>query len=248
VRVASRCALALALITVPVVWVQRDGAPKDDSALVDNPDDGPAPRADELGFSTSRPTTDPSPTTSPSPSTTPSTAAPTPTQTPTPKPRAAAPGGAAAVPVVPVVPAPAPASPTPPPATPSEDPLVVPPPQTALSNDIVSFTNAERAKEGLAPLTVSPCLTDQANYRTAVLVHEDRFEHDPLGPVVDACGMGGGMAENLILGYADAASMVQGWMDSPGHRENLMNPAYSTIGVGCTLGPHGQLCGQIFTG
>src|SRR6218665_3346224 len=153
-RVASLCAFALALIIVPMVWVQRDDAPNDtDSAVVADPEDGPAPQADELGFSTSRASDEPSPTVSPSVA-----------------PSTAAPPGAPAPPAAPPAPA------APPPAPPTEDPLVVPPPQTALSNDIVSLTNADRAKKGVEPLTTSQCLTDQISFRTAVLVHEDRFE------------------------------------------------------------------------
>jgi len=255
VRIVALCAFAVALITVPMAWVQHDDARADaDSALVDNPENGRAPEADTLAFSTTEPdrADEPSPSASTQPTASPSSAAPAPSTAPSAAPqptatsqaRAAAPGAGSAA--APVVPAPAPVAP--PPAQPTTEPPVVPAPQTALSNEIVVLTNAERAKGGLAPLTVSACLTDQINHRTAVLVQEGRFEHDPLQPVVDACGMGSGMGENLILGYSSAAAAVQGWMDSPGHRDNLMNPRYTKIGVGCTLGPRGQLCGQIFTG
>ncbi|WP_448629287.1 CAP domain-containing protein [Cellulomonas soli] len=54
--------------------------------------------------------------------------------------------------------------------------------------------------------------------------------------------------ENLALGYADAAATVTGWMNSPGHRENILRAGYTSIGVACTLGSHGQLCAQVFLG
>jgi uncharacterized protein YkwD len=37
-------------------------------------------------------------------------------------------------------------------------------------------------------------------------------------------------------------------MDSEGHRANILGKQYTKIGVGCTKGPHGQLCGQVFLG
>jgi uncharacterized protein YkwD len=145
----------------------------------------------------------------------------------------------------PAKPAPAPAAPPPPAPAPAPP---APAPQTGLADEIVRLTNVERAKGGLAPLSVSACLTDQSTKRTAVLVAQNRFEHDPLDPVVAACGMQHGMGENLSLGYGDAASTVAGWMASDGHRKNLMNPTFTQIGVGCAVGPKGPLCGQLFTG
>ncbi len=38
--------------------------------------------------------------------------------------------------------------------------------------------------------------------------------------------------ENIAAGFTTPASVVQGWLDSPGHCENLMNPAYTEIGLG----------------
>lgn len=114
-----------------------------------------------------------------------------------------------------------------------------------LTQQVVDLTNAERAAAGLPALAVSACATAQAQSRTDVLVAQDRFEHDPLGPVMRACGAGG-VGENLALGYRDAPTMVAGWMDSPGHRENILRTTYTAIGVGCTSGSRGLLCAQVF--
>ncbi|WP_449385112.1 CAP domain-containing protein [Cellulomonas soli] len=117
----------------------------------------------------------------------------------------------------------------------------------SLTQQIVELTNAERAAAGLPALAVSSCAAGQAQARTDLLVAEDRFEHDPLGPVLRACAAGS-VGENLALGYADAAATVTGWMNSPGHRENILRAGYTSIGVACTLGSHGQLCAQVFLG
>lgn len=114
-----------------------------------------------------------------------------------------------------------------------------------LTQQVVDLTNAERAAAGLPALTVSACATAQAQGRTDVLVAEDRFEHDPLGPVMRECGAGG-VGENLALGYPDAPTMVAGWMASPGHRANILRSGYTSIGVACTSGSRGLLCAQVF--
>ncbi|WP_315095738.1 CAP domain-containing protein, partial [uncultured Cellulomonas sp.] len=122
-----------------------------------------------------------------------------------------------------------------------------PPPPPTVGEQIVTLTNAERVAAGLTPFTVSPCATDQATARTALLVAEDRFEHDPLEPILEACAARA-VGENIALGYPTPAAVVAGWMGSPGHRANILNPDYTQIGVGCTTGPKGALCAQVFVG
>jgi len=117
----------------------------------------------------------------------------------------------------------------------------------ALAQEIVVATNAERRKAGLGELAVDECATSMAVLRTERLVAEGRFEHDPLGEIVDACGIGT-LGENLALGYPTATAVLAGWMGSEGHRANILRPGYSQIGVGCTSGPKGMLCGQVFLG
>jgi uncharacterized protein YkwD len=136
--------------------------------------------------------------------------------------------------------APAPAAPATP--APADVPATV-----AVAQEIVVLTNAERRKAGLGELTVNDCATSMAVLRTQRLVAEGRFEHDPLGEIVDACGIGT-LGENLALGYPTAAAAVAGWMGSEGHRANILRAGYTQIGVGCTSGPKGLLCGQVFLG
>jgi len=118
---------------------------------------------------------------------------------------------------------------------------------TALADEIVELTNAARADAGLDALVVSACATEQALGRTQVLVAEGRFEHDPLEPVVAACG-GGAVGENLAQGYPSARATVDAWLASPGHRDNLLRASYASIGVACTASADGPLCAQVFLG
>jgi len=131
-------------------------------------------------------------------------------------------------------------------STPTPTPAPPRAPDATLAEQIVALTNDARRDAGLAPLEVSTCATEQAADRTAVLVAEGRFEHDPLEPVLRACG-GGSVGENLALGYPSAQATVDGWLASPGHRANLLG-SFTSIGVGCTPSDRGPLCAQVFLG
>lgn len=115
-----------------------------------------------------------------------------------------------------------------------------------IEDEIVALTNEARRDAGLEPLEVSTCAADQAASRTAVLVAEGRFEHDPLEPILRDCGSRS-VGENLALGYPTAQATVDGWLDSPGHRDNLLGD-FTEIGVGCTDSDRGPLCAQVFLG
>ncbi|WP_456786677.1 CAP domain-containing protein [Cellulomonas sp. P5_C5] len=134
----------------------------------------------------------------------------------------------------PVVPEPAP--------EPAPDPV---PTEPTMVEQIVTRTNEERAAAGLPALAVSDCAAQQAVARTALLVAEGRFEHDPLEPILEACAARA-VGENIALGYPTADAVVAGWMGSEGHRANILNARYTQIGVGCTKGPRGFLCAQVF--
>lgn len=164
----------------------------------------------------------------------PTSAAPTVAETPT-APASAAPEPESA-------PAPEP-EPEPEPA-----PEPAPEPEPAaptMVEEIVTRTNDERAAAGLPALAVSDCAAQQAVARTALLVAENRFEHDPLEPILEACAARA-VGENLALGYPTALAVVAGWMGSDGHRANILSARYTHIGVGCTDGPRGMLCAQVF--
>gem|GEM_PF-1472389 len=128
-------------------------------------------------------------------------------------------------------------------------PAAAPPadPGAAMSAEIVTLTNAERVAAGLPELSVSTCAQEQATARSALLVAEGRFEHDPLGPILESC-RSGTVGENLSLGYSTASAAVAGWMKSTGHRENILRTSFSQIGVACTSGARGWLCAQVFLG
>lgn len=145
--------------------------------------------------------------------------------------------------VVPTVPTP-PVS-APPPLrveTPTTEPEPVEAGQLTRSG-IISLTNAERVKAGLQPLTMNAELNLAAEIKARDMLAGQYFEHvSPSGVDAGALIRGVGyeyvlVGENLALGKFDLDSaLVQGWMDSPGHRANILKPDFREIGVGLVYG------------
>jgi uncharacterized protein YkwD len=108
---------------------------------------------------------------------------------------------------------------------------------------VLELTNAERAKVGVAPLTLSSALSSAAEDYSVVLATSGCFEHT-CGPVpdiadrIEQAGYQGWTAigENIAAGYQSPETVVAGWMASPGHRKNLLNSKYEEIGIGMAVG------------
>lgn len=102
--------------------------------------------------------------------------------------------------------------------------------------EVVRLVNIEREKRGLSKLTMRSDLNDYAQLRSTEIV--TKFEHvrpdgaNPLKFVLSLSGIRTA-GENIAYGYNSPESVMQGWMNSQGHRENILNGAYSSIGVGC---------------
>jgi uncharacterized protein YkwD len=108
---------------------------------------------------------------------------------------------------------------------------------------VLELTNAQRLTAGLAPLTLSAQLNDAAQTYSGVLAAGTCFEHT-CGAVpnfADRLGRAGytgwaDIAENIAAGYPTPEAVVAGWMNSPGHRANILSPKFSEIGVGVASG------------
>jgi uncharacterized protein YkwD len=104
---------------------------------------------------------------------------------------------------------------------------------------VIADTNSQRAQNGnLPPLVESPTLDDIAMLRIDDMFQQQYFAH--VGPqgesaVTVASSVGYSylaLGENLALGvYAGDAGVVTAWMNSPGHRANILNTHYTQIGV-----------------
>lgn len=108
---------------------------------------------------------------------------------------------------------------------------------------IIKYTNIERTKRGLKPLTVQNKLSISANSKTADLFDQQYFEHvSPSGLSVADLAKDAGyefeiIAENLALGnFGSNQKLVAAWMNSPKHRDNILNPKFTEIGVAIANG------------
>ena len=107
---------------------------------------------------------------------------------------------------------------------------------------MLTLTNQERAKAGCGPLRTNKALTTAAEAHAADMVAQHYFAHDsldgrsPFDRMKAAGFRGGAMAENIAVGYSSPAAVVQGWMNSDGHRKNILNCEYTMIGIGYDSG------------
>lgn len=113
---------------------------------------------------------------------------------------------------------------------------------------LVAETNQARADENLPALTVSDCAAVQADDRAADLAGGEELEHASMTPVIDACPPSTTAAENLARAAATPHDVVRAWLDSPGHRANLLDPDLDLVGIGCLLDEGEMLCSQVFLG
>ncbi len=100
---------------------------------------------------------------------------------------------------------------------------------------VVELVNAERAKEGLAPLTIDEKIADAAAIRAREIPRN--FSHTrPDGTSFSTALKEAGAVyrragENIAWGQKTPAEVVKAWMNSTGHRANIMSKNYSRIGV-----------------
>jgi uncharacterized protein YkwD len=107
----------------------------------------------------------------------------------------------------------------------------------AAADRVVQLVNAERAKAGCRAVTVDQRLVNSAQEHSTDMAVHDYFSHVSLdGRTFDqrilAAGYPNPAAENIAKGYRGADEVMRGWMNSPGHRANMLNCGITTIGVG----------------
>jgi uncharacterized protein YkwD len=112
--------------------------------------------------------------------------------------------------------------------------------------------NAERARHGLPRLKLNKKLSAAARRHARDMVRRDYFAHDSLGggTFLDRIKRTGylkdarswSVGENLAWGSHDRAApraITASWMDSAGHRANILSPAFREVGIGFALGAPG---------
>ncbi|QNP69950.1 CAP domain-containing protein [Streptomyces roseirectus] len=116
---------------------------------------------------------------------------------------------------------------------------------------VLVLVNEERAKVGCSPLAANSALADLARKFSEDMAARGFFDHtDPDGKSpwdrAAAAGVGDLAGENIARGQADAASVMEAWMNSPGHKANILNCDFKTLGVGVHFGSGGPWWTQDF--
>lgn len=108
----------------------------------------------------------------------------------------------------------------------------------AYEREVIRLVNAERAKYGLAALQEDAALTRTARMKSQDMRDNRYFDHNsptygtPF-QLMKSQGISYRTAgENIAMGYATPEAVVNAWMNSSGHRANILNSSYTKIGVG----------------
>ncbi len=113
---------------------------------------------------------------------------------------------------------------------------------TAEESLMLNSVNAERAKESLSALTWCPALARSATEHSKDMAAQNYFEHEDLdgGQVSDRALAQGyeyqTVGENIAVGQRSVEEVMVAWMNSPGHRANIMKPEYRHFGSGVATG------------
>ncbi|MBW8739580.1 MAG: CAP domain-containing protein [Streptomyces turgidiscabies] len=123
--------------------------------------------------------------------------------------------------------------------------------QAAAEAEVLQLVNEERAKVGCSAVSANSALRDLAEAFSEDMAARGFFDHtDPDGASpwdrADKAGITDLGGENIARGQADAAAVMEAWMNSPGHKANILNCDFKTLGVGVHLGAGGPWWTQDF--
>ncbi|MFF8936752.1 CAP domain-containing protein [Streptomyces paradoxus] len=123
--------------------------------------------------------------------------------------------------------------------------------ESAAAAQVLSLVNEERAKVGCSPVAANSALAGLAQDYSEDMAARGFFDHtDPSGRTpwdrAEKAGISNLGGENIARGQADAAAVMDAWMNSPGHRANILNCDFKTLGVGVEFGSGGPWWTQNF--
>lgn len=117
----------------------------------------------------------------------------------------------------------------------------------ALENEVIRLVNVERQRNGLHPLQQNWELSRVARYKSQDMINKNYFSHQSptygtpfqmmssFGIRYSAAG------ENIARGQKTPAEVMKAWMNSSGHRANILSAVYNQIGVGAAKASNGTI-------
>jgi uncharacterized protein YkwD len=135
-------------------------------------------------------------------------------------------------------------------AAPPPAPAAAPAAASGPEQQVLALVNQERAAAGCGEVSADAGLAAVARAHSADMRDRGFFDHvnlDGLDPFAraDAAGISA-RAENIARGQADAAAVMTGWMNSAGHRANILDCSLTRLGVGVAEGSGGPWWTQLF--
>ncbi|MFF2751997.1 CAP domain-containing protein [Kitasatospora sp. NPDC058048] len=120
------------------------------------------------------------------------------------------------------------------------------------AQQVVDLVNVERGKAGCGPVSAEPRLASAAQAHSDDMANRNYFDHaSPEGYHADHRIEAAGYSwstwgENIARGQKDPADVMKSWMNSPGHRANILNCSFKQLGVGVRTGANGPWWTQVF--
>ncbi|MGE5474320.1 MAG: CAP domain-containing protein [Ignavibacteriales bacterium] len=116
----------------------------------------------------------------------------------------------------------------------------------SIEKQVAAQVNAQRAKNGLPALSYNSALAKMARVKSQDMINENYFGHNspkygsPFN-MMSKFGISYSSAgENIAMGQRSVSEVMNGWMNSPGHRANILNSNYTQIGVGYAVDSNGR--------
>ncbi len=126
---------------------------------------------------------------------------------------------------------------------------------TSQAEAVLMLVNEERSKQGLKPLTLSAKLTDIATMKSKDMADKGYFDHNsptygsPFQMLQDFGVHYSSAGENIAAGQKSPEEVMNAWMNSSGHRANILNKSFTEIGIGYYQGgKYGVYWTQTFIG
>ncbi|GEM_PF-2368257 len=120
-------------------------------------------------------------------------------------------------------------------------------PYAELARDVLYYTNEERAKHGLTALSWEDDVAKVAQSYSEYMAKNNFLEHTGIDGSTPKSRIDDGeirytsLGENIGMGTENAKDIVRAWMESEGHRANILQPEFTHLGVGVARGDNGYL-------